>query len=411
MSDDLKHIFRLLRTVAGVDFTHYKPNTIQRRIHRRMAVHRLHKLGQYAQYLKKHPRELETLYEDLLISVTSFFRDPDAFKILKKKVLPKIINSLRGNDAIRIWVPGCATGEEVYSLAILLLEYLGDEAGGVPIQFFATDISDRALAKARSGIFTESIAGDVTPAQLRRYFVKVAGGYQISKTVRELCIFAKQNVAKDPPFSNLDLISCRNVLIYLNPVLQKRVLPVFHYALKPKGYLLLGGSETISGFEQFFGALDRKQRIYTKRAMATRPVVDFSLADYPADEPSIPHKATLLGVPTVDIQREADRILLGRFAPASVLVNEEMEILQFRGHTGSYLEPASGSASLNLLKMAREGLFMELRDSGPEGAQAGRVDSTRGAACEIEWGLARCQPRGRADQIQWLNGTTLSGVV
>jgi two-component system, chemotaxis family, CheB/CheR fusion protein len=361
VDDNLNQIFRLLRSVAGVDFTHYKPNTIQRRIHRRMAVHRLHKLEQYARYLKKHPRELETLYEDLLISVTNFFRDPDVFKTLKKKVLPKIINGMRSNDAIRIWVPGCATGEEVYSLAILLLEYLGDEAGSIPIQFFATDISDRALARARTGIFTESIAADVTPAQLRRYFTKVTGGYQINKTVRELCIFAKQNVAKDPPFSNLDLISCRNVLIYLNPLLQKRVMPVFHYALKPKGYLLLGGSESISGFEQFFGPVDRKHRIYVKRAMSTRPVADFSLSDHPPNEPPVPYKTVILGIPTVDIQREADRILLGRFAPATVLVNEDMEILQFRGHTGLFLEPAPGLASFNLLKMAREGLFMELR--------------------------------------------------
>jgi two-component system, chemotaxis family, CheB/CheR fusion protein len=360
-SNDLNHIFRLVRSHAGLDFTHYKPNTIDRRIQRRMAVHRLHNLGQYTRYLKSHPEEVETLYEDLLISVTGFFRDVAAFNILKKKVLPRIINGLRRGDSLRIWVPGCATGEEVYSLAILLLEHLGDRAGSIPIQIFATDISERALAKARVGLFSENIVGDVSSVRLRRYFAKVPGGYQISKAVRELCLLAKQNVAKDPPFSNLDLISCRNVLIYLDPLLQKRVFSIFHYALKPNGFLLLGGSETITGFEQFFGPVDRKCRIYVKRATAIRPTVDFSLDDHPDEELVLPHKATRGRVPAIDMQREADRILLGRFAPASVLVNEDMEILQFRGHTGLYLEPAPGSASLNLLNMTREGLFMELR--------------------------------------------------
>jgi len=360
-NDDLNQIFRLLRSGAGVDFTHYKPNTIRRRIQRRMAVHKLHKIEQYTHYLKNHPDEVETLYEDLLISVTGFFRDPAVFSALKKRVFPKIINGRRNGEAVRIWVPGCSTGEEVYSLAILLLEYLGEKAGVVPIQIFATDISERALAKARSGVFSESIATDVSPPRLRRYFAKVPGGYQISKAVRELCVLAKQNVAKDPPFSNLDLISCRNVLIYLNPLLQKRVMPTFHYALKSNGFLLLGGSESAAGFEQLFGVVDRKHRIYMKRAMATRPVVDFSLGEYRVDEPAAPHKPIVARAPIVDIQREADRVLLGRFAPATVLINEDMEILQFRGHTGLYLEPAPGSASLNLLKMAREGLFMELR--------------------------------------------------
>src|SRR5882724_7870234 len=360
-SDELDHIFRLLRSATGGYFTHYKPNTIRRRIQRRMAVRRMHELKKYTQYLRDHPEEVEVLYEDLLISVTGFFRDPAVFGALKKKVFPRIVNALRSDGAIRVWVPGCATGEEVYSLAILLLEYLGERAGNVPIQFFATDVSERALARARLGIFHENIVADVSAPRLRRFFAKVTGGYQISKTVRELCIFAKQNVAKDPPFSGLDLISCRNVLIYLNPVLQKRVMPIFHYALKPSGFLLLGGSETTSGFENLFGPFDRKHRIYTKHAAAARPAVDFSVTDYPASETEVTRRPAVREPPSFDIQREADRMLLGRFAPASVLVNEHMEILQFRGHTGAYLEPAPGSASLHLLKMVREGLLMELR--------------------------------------------------
>jgi two-component system, chemotaxis family, CheB/CheR fusion protein len=359
--DDLHHIFRLLRSTTGVDFTHYEPNTLRRRIQRRMAVCRLHELKRYGEYLKDHPDEVGTLYEDLLISVTGFFRDAALFATLKKRVFPKIINGLRNKDAIRVWVPGCATGEEVYSLVILLLEYLGDKAGNVPIQCFATDISERALARARLGVFQENIAADVSPARLRRFFVKVPGGYQVNKTLGELCIFAKQNVANDPPFSNLDLISCRNVLIYLNPLLQKRVIPIFHYALKPNGFLLLGGSETTIGFENLFGSLDRKHRIYSKYAAATRPTIDFLLSNHPANETETPQKPARREPPAFDTQQEADRILLGRFAPAAVLVNEHMEILQFRGHTGLYLEPAAGSASLSLLKMAREGLLMELR--------------------------------------------------
>jgi len=359
--DDLNRIFQSLRSVTGVDFAHYKPNTIRRRVQRRMAVHRLHKLNQYTQFLKDHPDELEMLYEDLLIRVTGFFRDAGAFDALKKKVFPKIIDGQRNHEAIRIWVPGCSTGEEAYSLAILLLEYLGDRNGKTPIQMFATDISERALARARTGVFPESIAGDVSTPRLRRHFMRVPGGYQISKTVREMCIFAKQNVAKDPPFSNLDLISCRNVLIYLSPVLQKRVLPIFHYALKPNGFLLLGGSEAITGFEGLFRPQDRKHRIYAKRAGAARPPVDFSLNESPIGEaPPLQYPAAAVA-PAVDIQREADRVLLGRFAPASVLVDDHLEIVHFRGHTGLYLEPSPGSASLNLLKMAREGLFMELR--------------------------------------------------
>ncbi|HTS18586.1 MAG TPA: chemotaxis protein CheB [Verrucomicrobiae bacterium] len=359
--DHLNRIFRLLKTATGVDFTYYKPNTIQRRIQRRMAVHRLQQLGQYIQYLKDHPDEAETLCEDLLISVTGFFRDAGAFAALKRKLFPKLGSRTGNSDPVRIWVPGCSTGEEAYSLAMLLLEYLGDQAASIPIQVFATDISERALAKARVGIYSESSVADVSPPRLRRFFVKILGGYQISKPVRELCIFAKQNITKDPPFSNLDLISCRNVLIYLGPQLQKRVMPIFHYALKPNRFLLLGSSEATSGFEQLFGPVDRKHRIYVRRATATRPTVDFSLSEYPVNETAEPLKAAVTGTSTVDIQREADRVLLGRFAPASVLVNDRMEILQFRGHTGSYLEPAQGSPSLNLLKMAREGLFMELR--------------------------------------------------
>ncbi len=257
-------------------------------------------------------------------------------------------------------MPGCSTGEEVYSLAILLLEYLGDKTPNVPIQIYATDISERSLEKARLGVYPESIAADVSPARLRRYFFKLQGSYQISKSVRELCVFARQNIAKDPPFSNLDLISCRNVLIYLSPLLQKRVMPVFHYALRADRFLLLGGAETTSGSESLFAPLDRKHRIYVKRMTATRPTVDFSLQERAMGEREPPYNPAT-DLRGVDVQREADRLLLGRFAPASVLVNEAMEILQFRGHTGLYLEPASGTASLDVLKMAREGLHMELR--------------------------------------------------
>jgi two-component system, chemotaxis family, CheB/CheR fusion protein len=245
----------LLRSTTGVDFTHYKVATIDRRIHRRMLLYKLDRLADYAQYLRDNPAEIQALYQEILIHVTSFFRDPEAFEQLKEQVFPTITEHKSAKIPIRIWVAGCSTGEEVYSIAICLLEFLGDRSPLPAIQIFATDISESAISKARSGFYLENQTIDVSPERLNRFFTIEAGGYKINKTVRELCIFARQNLGSDPPFSNLDLISCRNVLIYLAEPLQKRVIPIFHYSLNPTGFLLLGTSESIGKFSSLFDSV------------------------------------------------------------------------------------------------------------------------------------------------------------
>jgi two-component system CheB/CheR fusion protein len=257
---EFNQILRLLRLRMGVDFTYYKHNTIKRRILRRMVLHQVEKLRDYLKYLQDHPEEVKKLYEDVLINVTGFFRDPESFEALKETVFPAIAKNSTPENPVRIWVPGCATGEEAYSIAIALLEYLGERAFHTPIQVFATDVEESVINKARAGIYPESIGTDVSPERLRRFFTKVTGGYQISKPIREMCVFAMQNLIKDPPFSRLDLISCRNVLIYLGLVLQKKAIPLFHFALKPHGFLWLGKSETIGAFPELFTLVDKKTK-------------------------------------------------------------------------------------------------------------------------------------------------------
>ena len=363
--ETLRHIFRLLRSASGVDFTHYKPSTLKRRIARRMAIHKLHALADYARYLKDHPPEAQALFQELLIMVTSFFREPETFAALATTVFPRLLQDRAANDPIRIWVPGCSTGEEVYSIAICLLEYLGDRAATIPINLFATDIGDAALEKARAGVYIENIALDVSPERLQRFFVKKEHGYQVSKAIRELCVFAKQNLIKDPPFSRLDLISCRNVLIYLGPVLQKKVMPIFHYALKPTGFLMLGTSETIGAFPDLFTLIDQKHKLYAKQAGRAPVRVDFDTSYYespdilPADRSHPPADEEIPN--ELEFQKEADRIALAKYAPVSVLINNRLEVVQFRGATSPYFEHPSGRANLNVLKMARPGLLGELR--------------------------------------------------
>jgi len=356
-------IFQLLRAVADVDFTHYKPPTIRRRISRRMILHKIESLALYLTYLRDHPDEVSALYNDILITVTGFFRDREAFKALKTRVFPHLGENRPPDSPIRLWVPGCATGEEAYSLAIAILEFLGARASSTPLQIFATDISEPAIEKARAGIYPENIALDVSPERLRRFFVRVDGGYQIAKSVRDMCIFARQNLVKDPPFSKLDLISCRNVLIYLGPTLQKRVMTVFHYALRTGRFLLLGSSETMTTYSDLFTLADGKHKIYTRRPTPTRTHVEVVFGEYRVERPleTARKAAEEAARSSQDVQREADRLVLDRFAPSGVIVNDHLEILQFRGRTSPFLEPAPGAASLSLLKMAREGLLFDLR--------------------------------------------------
>jgi two-component system CheB/CheR fusion protein len=358
--DVLRGILNLLRSSTGSDFTQYKTGTIVRRIRRRMVLHKSRNLLDYAKFLAHHPDEASALHEDILIHVTGFFRDAPAFEILKKKVFPRILKSHQPATPIRIWVPGCATGEEVYSLAICLLECIKDESDGVTIQVFGTDVNEPSLERARSGVYTSNQVKDVSPGRLKRFFVKLDRGYQIRKDVRERCVFAKQNVFQDPPFSRLDLISCRNVLIYLGPELQNRVIPIFHYALKPNGLLLLGRAETITSHSGLFAPVDRSYRIYSRKPGASRLAFERRSAEHDAQvsrSQSPPAKTEDGPVKSTD----AESVLLAKHGPAAVLVNSDLEILQFSGRTSAFLDPAAGPASLSLAKMARESLVWEIR--------------------------------------------------
>src|SRR3989454_5172700 len=329
-----------------------------------MLVHGVDTLEAYRRYLEEHPSQVQPLSNDLLVNVTRFFRDADAFQILQRSVFPSIIKQRPADAPIRVWAPGCATGEEAYSLAIELLECLGDEAVTVPIQMFGTDVNETSIAKALAGVYPVNIELDVPAARLRRFFVKLDGQYQVRKAVRELCVFAKHNLATDPPFSKMDLIVCRNVLIYLEAELQRRVSSVFHYALKTPGFLMLGVAETVGPLADFFSVVDKKYRVYAKKSTSRRFDLGLTSLEQRLEKTGIGRTARRTGEAgggPSDLLQEVDRILLSKYAPAGVLVNEAAEILQFRGHTSPYLEPAPGQASLNLLKMAREGLLMELR--------------------------------------------------
>jgi two-component system CheB/CheR fusion protein len=352
-------IFNLLRAATGVDFTHYKHGTLRRRILRRMVLSRIESEEQYARRLKEDRAELKALFHDILISVTGFFRENATFDALKKHVFPQIFQNRSQDDAVRVWVPGCSTGEEAYSVAMSLLEYMRDENLECPVQIFGTDLSEPALERARAGIYPESISADVAPGRLRRFFVKVDGQYQISRSVRDLCIFAQQNLTKDPPFSKLDLITCRNVLIYLGSTLQNKVMRFLHYALKPSGFLVLGLSETVGPAADLYVPIDRRLRIYTRKsATATISPLEFGSYDTSRMEPS----GDEANAPSAhDLQRRVDQFLLNRYSPAGVLIDEELRILQFHGHTSPYLEHGAGEPILSLNRMLRTELAVEFR--------------------------------------------------
>ncbi|MEG4228333.1 chemotaxis protein CheB [Microcoleus sp. N9_B2] len=361
--DALTTIFALLKSTTGVDFSNYKPTTIARRIQRRMVLYKLESLDDYAENLRQNSDEVKALYEEILIHVTSFFRDPEAFEKLKKLVFPTITQNKSANAPIRIWVAGCSTGEEVYSIAICLLEFLGDRVIQPPIQIFATDISEGAIGKARSGVYSENQMVDVSPERRTRFFIRneEGGSYRISKAVRELCVFARQDLGSDPPFSNVDLLSCRNVLIYLGESLQKKVMPVFHYSLNPNGFLLLGSSESTGKFSYLFTSVDKKSKIYAKKLTASRPTFSFTPSSYPVAKAREGQGVKENLTNSFDLQRETDQLILNRYALAGVVVNEIMNILQVRGDINPYLRLAFGTPDLNLLTMAREGLLVELR--------------------------------------------------
>jgi len=357
---DLNRIFHLLRTVTGNDFTHYKHSTIHRRIQRRMVLHGDATLGDYVAYLLQNQAETRALADDLLICVTSFFREPEAFEVLAGKVFPAMLKGRSAEDAIRIWVPGCATGEEAYAIAICVTEVLEASGANVPVQIFATDVSEPALDKARAGKYSLPALAEISPARLKRFFAKINGEYQIDKAIRGACIFAKQNITKDPPFRNLDLISCCNVLIYFGAVLQRKALSVFHYALKPNGFLLLGHSETTSPLPKAFLPLDKKVKLYSKKAWDQPLNVPAAMSEPLAgQEPgeTVGDNARVV----LDVQRAAERMLLARYAPAGVIVDDAMNVVHVRGATGPYLQLAPGEPTYHLVRMAREGLVVGLR--------------------------------------------------
>ncbi|HKU23510.1 MAG TPA: chemotaxis protein CheB [Terriglobales bacterium] len=366
----MEQVFRLLKKTHRVDFTDYKPGTIRRRIQRRMALCHIEQLREYVALLHRSHAELDQLYQDLLINVTSFFRDPAMFEALKERVYPTLLANRSPSDAIRLWVPGCSTGEEVYSHAMALVEFVHGTHSEVPVQIFGTDISQSAIHQARQGIFKESIVADVSPERLRRFFNKADGGYQINKSIRDMCIFALQNVFSDPPFSHMDIVSCRNVLIYLGSALQKRVIPIFHYALKPTGFLIVGNAEGIvgPGAEQLFDLQDRKYKIFRKKLVPSSVVfgtVQERMETYPPlREALMPRQESQPElVKPSDLNREADRFLLSKYVLASVLVSDDLEVLQTRGAASRYLELPSGKATLNLLKLAKPGLLFELQSA------------------------------------------------
>jgi len=369
--ETLAPILRLLRSATNVDFTQYKVNTLLRRVRRRMVLQKKAGLEDYTKHLRANPAEVEALCQDILINVTSFFRDPEMFEVLKTKVVPTLLKKRQRQDPIRVWALGCSTGEEAYSLAMILSEATEASNTTTPVQIFATDISAPAIDRARAGVYSKERLQDLSRERLRRFFVEQHGEFRVAKSIRDLCVFSRHNVMSDPPFSRMDLVSCRNLLIYLEPSLQQRIIPVLHYALKPTGFLVLGASETVGRFSDLFVVGDSKHKIFLKKPGSGRlPPLPLRRVRPDAASTSAPNtgrvsataaEATLMASPgSTDVLKEADR-LLASLAPPAVLVDGNFEILQFRGNIEPYLAPAQGKASLALLKMAREGLLVPLQ--------------------------------------------------
>jgi two-component system CheB/CheR fusion protein len=391
--ESLKHIFRRLRTVHGVDFAHYKRSTLSRRLERRMAMQKTETLADYVALIDSDTAEAAALYQDFLIRVTAFFRDPESFEGLVQRVFPSLCERRSPKTPIRIWVPGCASGEEVYSIAISLMEYLADRPASAQIQIFGTDVSEAAIEKARAGTYLDSIAQDVSSERLQRFFVKQDDHYRIAKSIRDLCIFARHDVTRDPPFSRLDLVSCRNLLIYLDATAQRRAMQVFHYALRPEGFLLLGPSESVGQASNLFALADQHHRLYSRSPASPGLGLDLEPpGGAPYNRPGeVASGDTAIPLELDSLQREADRVLLARFAPASLLVDEALNILQFRGETGPYLEHASGAPSLNLHRVARPELLVEIAPAVQEARESGaavrrdglRLDERRDVSIEV----------------------------
>ena len=361
--EQLREVFELLKPISGVDFHHYKQPTIRRRLLRRMALRRKDSAEEYIDLLRSDQQELRNLFQDLLIHVTKFFREPESFTYLRDEVIPRLIKVVPPEQPLRFWVCGCATGEEAYTLAMTAIEAI--ETSPRPdtrVQIFATDLSEAAVDQARSGLYPSAIEGDVGAARLRRFFTRTDGHYRVNKQLRDMCVFARQDVTKDPPFSRLDLVMCRNVLIYMDHALQRRLLGMFHYALHPHGFLVLGQAESAGSQASLFSLADKKHRIHRKKSVpASLPSMALPAGALP---PQVHRSGGVLASPRdKTLEMETSRAIMERYAPPGVVVDGDLEIVQFRGQTGDYLQPAPGDASLNLLKMAKEGLLHGLRSA------------------------------------------------
>jgi two-component system CheB/CheR fusion protein len=351
----------LLRARTGHDFSHYKTNTLYRRIERRMGIHQIAKMADYIRYLQENSQELDLLFKELLIGVTNFFRDPAAWEQLGKQAIPALLASRSPGQALRAWVPACSTGEEAYSLAMVFKEALeeGKPKENFALHIFATDLDRDAIDKARHGVFPENIAADVSPERLARFFAKEPHGYRIRKEIRDMVTFAPQNLIMDPPFTKLDILSCRNLLIYLAPEMQKKLFPLFHFNLTPGGILFLGSAETVGGFTDLFAPLSGKSRLFRRSESVLRPEpVEFP-SSFSAPLPGGPETRPALK-PPASLQSLADQLVLQRYAPPAALVNDKGDIFYISGRTGHYLEPAAGKANWNIFAMAREGLRYEM---------------------------------------------------
>lgn len=356
--DSMRHIFVLLQTHTGHDFSLYKDNTIGRRIERRMVINQYDKIANYIDYLQQNPLEIDTLFKELLISVTHFFRDAEAFEILEHQVIPELLPDPISPEPIRVWVPGCASGEEAYSIAILLQERLERLSQKTEVQIFATDIDLEAIERARIGLYPGSIIADVSSDRLNRFFKQEGSSYRVNKNIREMMIFSVQNIVQDPPFSRISLISCRNLLIYFQPILQRKVFPIFHYALKPDGFLFLGSSESPGEYTPLFSLVNKRWKIYRRDSgQATdHSLPDFSIAGFLTQ----PGKPGRLPQRPLRPRQLVEKFLLEEHTPACVVIDEFGTIQYIHGRTGNFLEPPTGEANWNITRMARPGLQIPL---------------------------------------------------
>ncbi len=379
---ELRKIYALLNDATRVDFSHYKPTTVRRRIGRRMMVLRTETMSEYVRYIETHAEEVSELYRDLLISVTSFFRDPGSFEAVGQLLAGALTERRENAQPVKVWVPGCATGEEVYSLAISLYEALQEKHLSAALQLFGTDISDVALQRARHGVYSAIIEDDVSPERLRRFFTKVDHAYQVNKIIRESCIFARHDVTKDPPFARLDLVSCRNLLIYLDQNAQRQLLPIFHYALKPTGLLMLGTAESTAAAADLFLSLDKQHRIYARKAAPARFPLQLNMGAQPPRE-IFPNGDAAARSSDPTLQHKIAEVIHSSYSQDALLVNGELHILQFRGHTSPYLDPSPGEASLNILRMVKESLVLPLRRALQKAAEVDTVVRHPGVQVEI----------------------------